>query len=190
MASPRPGGERTLAQQYVLLAGALVVVTATAVAAFVLAAQARVSRAELRGHGNHVAAILARAAASALRASDEAALRSLVSSVRVDQTVSYVAVLAPDGRVLASEARHAGVRLPRHEPSWLPRAGGEVRSSEAGEEAAGEEVVDFVAAVTGGGGSAVGAPPRPPELLGYVQVGVGTAVLRERLLGFAGRWGV
>src|SRR5262245_6757365 len=164
---PRP----RLAHKFIALSGALVLLTSTSMALFVVRRASDEGRGTLLRHGLQTAELLAQNAEYAVYTEDPGALDALTSVTAIDGDVAYVVITNAAGRTVAHKER-GGLAPP---PARAPVLANRTLYEERGGAADRHHYSDIVAPVRSDG-AYLG---RVPAVAGHVRLGLSLARLEH-----------
>ena len=181
--------QSSLVTQFNILTITLILVTAVAIGAFVIRKDATNTYQELLQHSTSVAALIAENSEYAIYTENQDALQKIVENLKTDKSVAYIVILDKEHHILVHETYYPAIQVPasfRPEPG-LPSS--KIQSEDFLNEADGERYLNLFAPV-------ISLPSKeatelfpenagqPPQIIGYVQLGVSQESLRQHLKSF------
>jgi signal transduction histidine kinase/CheY-like chemotaxis protein len=177
----------SLAAKHSLVIGALVTITTIAMGVFVVREASRSKHRALLRHGVEFAAIVGDRSREPIYAGDREQLQSSLAGLAAAPVVAYARILGAEGEILASRVMREGIVLPKpNRPD--PRAAAGPRYAGFRDRERGVRYLDVlvpVRAVTRRGDGDLIERLSPgtqlPQVLGFVQIGLGTQRLDEEI---------
>lgn len=174
----------SLAQRFIAISSALILVTSATVAVFAVRSQQSHGLSALVSHGRNMAEILAGNGEYALYTQDRASLESMLKVTAIDDAAAYAVIVGGDGRALAWRSKEIGLVPPVRDAGLVPLS--EVTGTVHEEVSVGpQRYIEVVAPVTSEGdrmradGDGV-YRLRSSVRLGHVRIGLTTEPLARK----------